>query len=44
MQSVMVLDKKLQKSILREKLKETLNGNLSAYSGEKIVEESNQLA
>lgn len=43
MQSVMVLDEKLQKSILREKMKETLNGNLSACTSKKIAEESTQL-
>lgn len=43
MQSVTILDEKLQKSILREKLKETVNGNLSACSGEKIAKESTQL-
>lgn len=43
MQLAAVLDEKLQKSISREKLKETVNGNLSACSGKKIAEESTQL-
>lgn len=43
MQLAIVLDEKLQKSISREKLKEAVNGNLSACSVKKIAEESTQL-